>query len=93
MRQAKGIMHTFDLATQWKIGPANEASIANVMLHASPGFICLVDTPTMGFAVYRRDSPMAPSEVASGRFANLRVLRIDANIRSAGFCGRVGLRK
>jgi hypothetical protein len=37
--------------TQWKIGPAREASIANVMLHASPGFICLVDTPTLGFVV------------------------------------------
>jgi hypothetical protein len=34
--------------TQWKIGPASEASIGNVMLHASPGFICLVDTPTLG---------------------------------------------
>ena len=37
--------------TQWKIGPASEASIANVMLHTSPGFICLVDTPTLGFVV------------------------------------------
>lgn len=37
--------------TQWKIGPASEASIANVMLHASPGFICLADTPTLGFVV------------------------------------------
>ena len=35
--------------TQWKIGPVSEASIANVMIHASPGFICLVDTPTLGF--------------------------------------------
>jgi len=35
--------------TQWKIGPASEASIGNVMLHASPGFITLVDTPTLGF--------------------------------------------
>jgi len=34
--------------TQWKIGPASEASIGNVMLHASPGFITLVDTPTLG---------------------------------------------
>jgi hypothetical protein len=34
--------------TQWKIGPASEASIGNVMLHASPGFICLTDTPTLG---------------------------------------------
>lgn len=35
--------------TQWKIGPASEASIGNVMLHTSPGFITLVDTPTLGF--------------------------------------------
>jgi len=34
--------------TQWKIGPASEASIGNVMLHASPGFITLVNTPTIG---------------------------------------------
>jgi hypothetical protein len=33
---------------EWKIGPASEASIGNVMLHASPGFICLTDTPTLG---------------------------------------------
>ena len=33
---------------QWKIGPISEASIGNVMLHASPGFITLVDTPTLG---------------------------------------------
>ena len=35
--------------TQWKIGPISEASIGNVMLHTSPGFITLVDTPTLGF--------------------------------------------
>lgn len=35
--------------TQWKIGLISEASIANVQLHASPGFITLVDTPTLGF--------------------------------------------
>ncbi len=34
--------------TQWKIGPVSEASIGNVMLHASPGFITLVGTPTLG---------------------------------------------
>ena len=34
--------------TQWKIGLASEASIGNVMLHASPGFITLADTPTLG---------------------------------------------
>lgn len=48
--------------TQWKIGPASEASIANVMLHASPGFICLVDTPTLGFVVML-------AEDASDRYA------------------------
>jgi hypothetical protein len=35
--------------TQWKIGPVSEASIGNVMRHVSPGFITLVDTPTLGF--------------------------------------------
>src|SRR5215469_4158904 len=34
--------------TQWKIGPISEASIGNVTLHASPGFITLTDTPTLG---------------------------------------------
>jgi len=34
--------------TQWKVGPISEASLGNVMLHASPGFITLVDTPTLG---------------------------------------------
>ena len=34
--------------TQWKIGPASEASYGNVMLHASPGFVTLTDTPTLG---------------------------------------------
>jgi len=34
--------------TQWKIGPISEASLGNVMLHASPGFITLADTPTLG---------------------------------------------
>ena len=34
--------------TQWKIGPISEASIGNVMLHASPGFITLALTPCLG---------------------------------------------
>jgi hypothetical protein len=38
-----GVWHT-----QWKIGPISEASIGNVMLHTSPGFITLTDTPTLG---------------------------------------------
>lgn len=33
--------------TQWKIGPISEASLGNVMLHASR-FISLADTPTLG---------------------------------------------
>jgi hypothetical protein len=42
--------------TEWKIGPASEASIGNVMLHASPGFICLVDTATLGtVAIFAQD--------------------------------------
>lgn len=36
--------------TQWKIGPLSEASYGNVMLHASPGFVTLTDTPTLGAA-------------------------------------------
>jgi hypothetical protein len=36
--------------TQWKIGPLSEASYGNVMLHASPGFVTLTDTPTLGTA-------------------------------------------
>jgi hypothetical protein len=34
--------------TQWKTGSASEASIGKAMLHASPGFITLVDTPSLG---------------------------------------------
>jgi hypothetical protein len=34
--------------TQWKIGPMSEASIGNVMLHSSPGFITLADTAPLG---------------------------------------------
>jgi hypothetical protein len=36
------------LHAQWKIGPFSEASYGNVMLHASPGFVTLTDTPTLG---------------------------------------------
>lgn len=43
--------------TQWKIGPISEASIGNVMLHASPGFITLTDTATLGtVAIMAEDS-------------------------------------
>ncbi len=35
-------------STQWTLGPASEASLGNVQLHASPGFIDLVNTPLLG---------------------------------------------
>jgi hypothetical protein len=38
------------MSTQWTLGPASEASLGNVQLHASPGFIDLVNTPLLGIA-------------------------------------------
>src|ERR1700730_932847 len=35
-------------STQWSIGPFSEASLANVQLHDSPGFVDIVATPTLG---------------------------------------------
>ena len=35
-------------STQWTLGPASEASLGNVQLHSSPGFIDIVQTPTLG---------------------------------------------
>jgi len=35
-------------STQWTLGPLSEASLGNVQLHASPGFIDLVNTPGLG---------------------------------------------
>jgi len=39
------------MSTQWKIGPASEASIGNVQLHEPAGFTDLVNTPTLGVCV------------------------------------------
>ena len=36
------------LSTQWTMGPLSEASLGNVQLHDSPGFVDIVGTPTMG---------------------------------------------
>jgi len=36
------------MSTQWTLGPVSEASLGNVQLHAPPGFIDLVNTPTLG---------------------------------------------
>jgi hypothetical protein len=38
-------------STQWTLGPVSEASLGNVQLHASPGFIDLVTTPGLGVFV------------------------------------------
>jgi hypothetical protein len=38
-------------STQWTLGPLSEASLGNVQLHASPGFIDLVTTPGLGVFV------------------------------------------
>jgi len=38
-------------STQWTLGPLSEASLGNVQLHASPGFIDLVNTPGLGVFV------------------------------------------
>ena len=39
------------MSTQWKIGPASEASLGNVQLHESGGFIDFVNTPILGICV------------------------------------------
>ena len=39
------------MSTQWKIGPASEASLGNVQLHEFAGFADLVNTPTLGVCV------------------------------------------
>lgn len=35
-------------STLWTMGPVSEASLGNVQLHSSPGFVDLVGTPTLG---------------------------------------------
>jgi hypothetical protein len=35
-------------STQWTLGPVSEASLGNAQLHASPGVVDLVGTPTLG---------------------------------------------
>lgn len=39
------------MSTQWKIGPASEASLGNVQLHEPAGFTDFVNTPTLGVCV------------------------------------------
>jgi hypothetical protein len=44
----RALAFTSVASTQWTLGPVSEASLGNVQLHASPGFIDLVQTPTLG---------------------------------------------
>jgi hypothetical protein len=39
------------MSTQWKIGPASEASLGNVQLHEPAGYTDLVITPTVGIVL------------------------------------------
>ena len=39
------------MSTQWKIGPASEASLGNVQLHESGGFVDFVNTPILGMCL------------------------------------------
>jgi hypothetical protein len=36
------------MSTQWTLGPVSEASLGNTNLYASPGFVDLAGTPTLG---------------------------------------------
>jgi hypothetical protein len=36
------------MSTQWTLGPASESSLGNTNLYASPGFVDLAGTPTLG---------------------------------------------
>jgi len=38
-------------STQWTLGPVGEAGLGNSQLHASPGFMTLVNTPGLGMFV------------------------------------------
>jgi hypothetical protein len=53
------------MSTQWKIGPASEASIGNVQLHEPGGFTDLVITPTVGI-VWMMGEDIADRYVITG---------------------------
>jgi hypothetical protein len=48
MSRLRALTFSAIMSTQWTLGPASEASLGNVQLHASPGFIDLVLTSTLG---------------------------------------------
>jgi len=59
-------------STQWTLGLASEASLGNVQLHSSPGFVDLVGTPTLG-------TGWAIGEDAVDRYLIARLERHTAN--------------
>ncbi|MDR3749456.1 MAG: hypothetical protein P4M04_15145 [Acidobacteriota bacterium] len=48
MSRLRALAFSAIMSTQWTLGPVSEASLGNVQLHASPGFIDLVNTPLLG---------------------------------------------
>lgn len=48
MSRLRALPFSAAMSTLWTLGPASEASIGNVQIHASPGFVDLVGTPIMG---------------------------------------------
>jgi len=48
MSRVRALAFAAIASTQWTLGPMSEASLGNVQLHASPGFIDLVNTPGLG---------------------------------------------
>jgi hypothetical protein len=48
MSRVRALAFASAASTQWTLGPLSEASLGNVQLHASPGFIDLVNTPGLG---------------------------------------------
>jgi hypothetical protein len=48
MSRVRALAFAAIASTQWTLGPMSEASLGSVQLHASPGFIDLVNTPGLG---------------------------------------------
>jgi hypothetical protein len=48
MSRVRALAFAAAASTQWTLGPMSEASLGNVQLHSSPGFIDLVNTPGLG---------------------------------------------
>lgn len=51
MSRLRALAFAAEASTQWTLGLVSEASLGNVQLHASPGFIDMVNTPGLGVMV------------------------------------------